>query len=88
MPTYDYLCEDCNYGFEEFQSMTAAPLEKCPKCDGTVRRLIGSGNGLIFKGSGFYITDYKKSNSTSEKTTSEPSSSKPEKKAGDKSKTS
>ncbi len=63
MPTYDYVCNDCQYQFEEFQSITAEPLENCPKCGGTVRRLIGTGNGLIFKGSGFYITDYKKSNS-------------------------
>ncbi|MFQ5823809.1 MAG: FmdB family zinc ribbon protein [bacterium] len=62
MPTYEYLCDDCKYQFEEFQSITAAPLEVCPKCGGSVQRLISSGNGLIFKGSGFYITDYKKSN--------------------------
>ncbi|RMD91079.1 MAG: zinc ribbon domain-containing protein [Calditrichaeota bacterium] len=64
MPTYEYLCDDCGYKFEEFQSITAEPLETCPKCHGHVQRLIGGGNGLIFKGSGFYITDYKKSNST------------------------
>ena len=60
MPTYDYLCKECDYRFEEFQSITAPPLESCPKCHGRVERLISSGNGLIFKGSGFYITDYKK----------------------------
>ncbi|MFQ6113449.1 MAG: FmdB family zinc ribbon protein [bacterium] len=65
MPTYEYLCDDCEYQFEEFQSITADPLENCPKCGGRVRRLISTGNGLIFKGSGFYITDYKKSNQVS-----------------------
>ncbi len=64
MPTYEYRCESCNHEFEEFQSITAEPLKTCPKCSGPVRRLISSGNGLIFKGSGFYITDYKKSNSS------------------------
>lgn len=62
MPTYDYRCDACSHEFEEFESITAAPLETCPKCDGRVRRLISAGNGLIFKGSGFYITDYKRSN--------------------------
>lgn len=65
MPTYEYLCGDCNHQFEEFQSITAEPLDTCPKCNGSVKRLISSGNGLIFKGSGFYITDYKKSNKKS-----------------------
>jgi putative FmdB family regulatory protein len=62
MPTYDYQCRECNHQFEEFQSITAEPLSDCPQCGGQVTRLIGTGNGLIFKGSGFYITDYKKSN--------------------------
>ncbi|MCD6521509.1 zinc ribbon domain-containing protein [Candidatus Calescamantes bacterium] len=60
MPTYEYLCENCGYQFEEFQKITDPPLSKCPKCGGKVRRLISGGAGLIFKGSGFYITDYKK----------------------------
>jgi putative FmdB family regulatory protein len=59
MPTYDYVCEDCGYQFEEFQSITAKPLAKCPKCRGRIRRLIGGGNGFLFKGSGFYATDYR-----------------------------
>ncbi len=59
MPTYDYQCDDCGYTFEEFQSITAEPLTNCPKCQGHVRRLIGAGNGFLFKGSGFYITDYR-----------------------------
>lgn len=60
MPTYEYLCESCNHRFEKFQSISAAPLRKCPKCGKhTLKRLIGSGAGLIFKGSGFYQTDYR-----------------------------
>jgi putative FmdB family regulatory protein len=59
MPTYEYECEKCGYKFEEFQSITAEPLKNCPKCKGQVRRLIGTGAGLIFKGSGFYATDYR-----------------------------
>lgn len=59
MPTYDYVCDECGNRFEEFQSITAEPLKTCPKCKGKVRRLIGTGNGFLFKGSGFYITDYR-----------------------------
>lgn len=61
MPTYEYACPKCGYTFEQFQSMKDEPLKKCPKCKKTgIKRLIGGGAGLIFKGSGFYITDYKK----------------------------
>jgi putative FmdB family regulatory protein len=59
MPTYDYKCTTCGYTFDIFQSMTADPLEKCPKCGGKLKRLIGTGAGPIFKGKGFYQTDYK-----------------------------
>ena len=59
MPTYEYECEECKRTFEQFQNMTDPPLEKCPECSGRVRRLIGGGAGIIFKGSGFYATDYK-----------------------------
>lgn len=59
MPTYDYECGDCRYQFEAFQSMTADPLEECPQCGGKIRRLISGGTGIIFKGSGFYVTDNK-----------------------------
>ena len=59
MPTYDYICSDCDYEFEHFQSMSDEPIRICPSCNGTVRRMIGSGTGLIFKGSGYYLTDYK-----------------------------
>ena len=61
MPTYDYVCEKCSHEFEFFQSMKDPRLEDCPidDCDGNVRRKIGTGAGLIFKGSGFYETDYR-----------------------------
>lgn len=60
MPTYDYVCSNCGHKFEEFQSMSSDPLKKCPKCKkNKLERLIGSGAGVIFKGSGFYETDYR-----------------------------
>jgi putative FmdB family regulatory protein len=60
MPTYEYECEACGHKFERFHSMTAAPIRKCPKCGKSkVRKLISAGGGMIFKGSGFYITDYR-----------------------------
>ena len=59
MPTYDYKCLACDTQFEKFQGITAPPIEECPECGGKVKRLIGAGAGLIFKGSGFYITDYR-----------------------------
>lgn len=60
MPTYDYKCNACGHSFEEFQSMTAPHLKKCPKCGkNKLERLIGTGAALMFKGSGFYITDYR-----------------------------
>lgn len=60
MPTYEYRCGACGHEFERFQAMTAAPIVKCPSCGKRkVRRLIGSGGALIFKGSGFYTTDYR-----------------------------
>lgn len=59
MPTYDYQCSKCGDVFEAFQRMTDAPLEACPQCGGPVKRLIGPGAGFIFRGSGFYITDYR-----------------------------
>ncbi|MDD5255154.1 MAG: zinc ribbon domain-containing protein [Candidatus Omnitrophica bacterium] len=61
MPTYEYECPHCGHKFELFQTMTAKPLSKCPKCKKKPKRLIGSGAGIIFKGSGFYATDYRKS---------------------------
>lgn len=64
MPTYEYVCESCDHQFEQFQSMNDDPLEECPKCGGAVRRLISGGAGLVFKGSGFYVTDSRQSNSS------------------------
>lgn len=60
MPTYDYKCDACGQKFEQYQSITAAPLVKCPECGKrALQRLIGTGGGIIFKGSGFYQTDYR-----------------------------
>ena len=64
MPTYEYVCEKCGHRFEEFQKMSDEPIKKCPECKGSVRRLIGTGSGIIFKGSGFYQTDYKQKSSS------------------------
>ena len=78
MPTYDYECTVCKHRFEVFQSMKDDPIEKCVKCGGKVKKLIGAGAGIIFKGSGFYVNDYKKASpatngtaSSSSKSTSE-----------------
>ncbi len=63
MPTYQYECSECNYSFEILQSMTDRKLKKCPQCGKRkLDRLLGTGSGIIFKGSGFYETDYKKKN--------------------------
>ena len=59
MPTYEYICKDCDRKVEYFQSMKEEARTVCPRCDGRLVRLVSSGAGLIFKGSGFYITDYK-----------------------------
>jgi len=62
MPTYEYECQACDHKFEKFQSITASPIKKCPDCKANkVKRLIGMGAGIIFKGSGFYQTDYRNS---------------------------
>ena len=91
MPNYDYRCNDCGHEFEVFQSMSAPKLKKCPQkaCGGKVERLLGTGAGLIFKGSGFYETDYrsesykageKKAKESQSKTDNSKSESKSEKK--------
>ena len=81
MPTYQYECTACSHEFEAFQSMTEAKLTKCPKCGKKkLARLIGSGAGMIFKGSGFYETDYKKKSAPAEtpsKAESKPAASTP-----------
>ncbi len=90
MPTYEYKCLDCNYVFEEFQKMTDEPLVECPKCHGKLKRLIGAGMAPIFKGSGFYETDYKKETNNNSKNTktkvSKSKETKAEKKTSEKSK--
>jgi putative FmdB family regulatory protein len=61
MPTYDYRCARCEHAFEEFQSIKDDPLTRCPECGKkALERLIGAGAGIIFKGAGFYVTDYKR----------------------------
>lgn len=98
MPTYDYKCKECSHEFEAFQSMSADVLTECPECkEESLQRLIGTGAGLVFKGSGFYETDYKKAPSDSsskdsgestkaEKTTSKSDSKKSTEKASSSSK--
>jgi putative FmdB family regulatory protein len=81
MPTYEYECSSCGHRFEKFQSITAPPVKKCPKCGKKVRRLLGTGAGVIFKGSGFYVTDhrsenYKKAAQAEQETTSDKSGGK------------
>ncbi len=71
MPTYDYKCNTCNYTFELFQRMSDDPITECPKCKGKVTRLIGAGAGPIFKGSGFYQTDYKNSGKNNKESSKE-----------------
>lgn len=59
MPTYEYRCTDCGNGFEKFQRMSEEPMAECPKCGARAERRLSGGAGLLFKGSGFYITDYR-----------------------------
>ena len=79
MPTYEYKCLDCDARFETFQNMSDAPLTTCKTCKGRLKRLIGAGAGFIFKGSGFYSTDYRsdsyKKDAKKDKDTSSSSSS-------------
>jgi len=89
MPTYDYRCEACGHELEVFQSITASPKRKCPACGKPkLKRVIGTGAGIIFKGSGFYQTDYRsdsyKKGAESEKKAASPESeTKKEKKKED-----
>jgi putative FmdB family regulatory protein len=91
MPTYEYQCLSCGHVMEEYQSIVEPPLKHCPKCKtDNLARIMGTGVGLIFKGSGFYLTDYKKANSVTssspkkeEKQTEKPAE-KPKEKPGEK----
>ena len=81
MPTYEYVCEACEHQFEEFQSMSDEPLKKCPQCrKSKLRRVFGAGAAVIFKGSGFYQTDYRsdsyKSADKAEQDTAKPDTAK------------
>jgi putative FmdB family regulatory protein len=80
MPTYEYECKSCSHSFETFQSMSDQPLKDCPKCGSEVRRLIFGGSGVIFKGSGFYVTDKKNSSAQSKSTAKTETKSASEKK--------
>ncbi len=77
MPTYEYKCTKCGKRFEQLQRITEAPLKKCPKCGGKPERQMSGGVGVIFKGSGFYETDYKRKNVKSEPAVGKPSVDKP-----------
>jgi putative FmdB family regulatory protein len=80
MPTYDYKCSECGHLFEELQSMNAVPLVDCPDCGKpALKRLIAGGAGMVFKGSGFYLTDYGKAGSA--KASPSSSSGKPSEKS-------
>ena len=72
MPTYEYRCLKCRKTFSQFQRITDPPLERCVRCKGAVERLISAGVGFIFKGSGFYITDYKKQKTAGEDRKAQP----------------
>ena len=75
MPTYEYQCQKCGLKFERFQNIKDEPIRECPKCLGSVKKLISAGAGIIFKGSGFYITDYRSENyKKAEKNEKEPAS--------------
>ena len=84
MPTYEYECRKCGHEFESFQRITDEPLKRCPKCRGAVRRKISRGSGILFKGSGFYSTDYRSDNyKSSAKAEKESSAPKTDKKPAD-----
>ena len=74
MPTYEYQCQKCKRRHEASQSITAKPLTKCPKCGGKLKRLLSTGSGFLFKGSGFYITDYRSKSYHDAKKKDQPSS--------------
>jgi putative FmdB family regulatory protein len=77
MPTYEYQCRKCTRRHEAFQAITAKPLTTCPRCGGRLTRLIGHGSGFLFKGSGFYITDYRSKGYHEAKKKDQPSTESP-----------
>ncbi len=83
MPTYEYECEKCGHRFEVFQSMSEPPRKRCPKCRGKLRRLIGGGAGVVFRGSGFYATDYRSSSYKEQKRKESGEPAKPKGEAGE-----
>lgn len=93
MPTYEYRCQACGHEFEKFQKMSDAPVRACPACESSeVQRLISTGGGFVFKGPGFYATDYRKdgpgSKARSDKESDQKPDKKPEKKSEKKSESS
>lgn len=86
MPTYDYKCKVCGHTFEKFQSIKAPATRKCPECGKLkVKRLIGTGAGIIFKGSGFYQTDYRSEAYKKDAASDKPATEKADDKSSDKS---
>jgi len=83
MPTYQYRCSKCNHEFEEYQSITEEPLTICPECKAEIHRLISGGAGLLFKGSGFYTTDYRSKEYKASAAKDKPPEKKAEKKSSD-----
>jgi len=75
MPTYEYECDSCGISFERLQRISDEPIRQCPECGGEVRRLISTGGGLVFKGPGFYATDYGSGRSGTSKSDSSDSGS-------------
>jgi putative FmdB family regulatory protein len=88
MPTYDYECSKCGHTFDAFQNMSDEPLKKCPECSqNALKRLIGGGLGVIFKGSGFYVTDSRSGGSKKSAAVTSDATSSDSKKNGSESKT-
>ena len=87
MPTYNYYCNDCGTHFSYFQKMSESPISNCENCGGKIKRLITGGTGLIFKGSGFYLTDYKNEKKTTDNRSNSTQSKKENSKQGEKVKT-
>jgi putative FmdB family regulatory protein len=79
MPTYEYECQKCRHRLEAFQSITAKPLSKCERCGGKLKRLLSEGSGFLFKGTGFYITDYRSKKYQDAKQKDQPAASPPAK---------